>query len=173
MLTGPSPIDEPRQDSAVRLPLRSTVVELLLGSVVAVLVSMVLQFAVVRLGISEPSYAPEALAALGAALVLTVLFVLLAFGHRRSPRWVRLGGTWVALASFTTLALAIPLQSTRFYFGGSSMDNAFRMQFMTRMASTPGLADMNYADTAPYYPGGWFWLGGRFANLLGWEGWAA
>ncbi|WP_249124545.1 arabinofuranosyltransferase [Saccharopolyspora erythraea] len=173
MLTGPSPIDEPRQDSAVRLPLRSTVVELLLGSVVAVLVSMVLQFAVVRLGISEPSFAPEALAALGAALVLTVLFGLLAFGHRRSPRWLRLGGTWVALASFTTLALAIPLQSTRFYFGGSSTDNAFRMQFMTRMASTPGLADMNYAETAPYYPGGWFWLGGRFANLLGWEGWAA
>ncbi|GAA2781998.1 arabinofuranosyltransferase [Saccharopolyspora taberi] len=173
MLTGPGPVDEPRQDSAVRLPLRSTVVELLLGSAVAVVISMVLQFAVVRLGISEPSFAPEALAVLGAALVLTALFLLLAFGHRRSPHWLRLGGTWAALSAFTTLALAIPLQSTRFYYGGASMDNAFRMQYMTRMASTPGLADMNYADTAPYYPGGWFWLGGRFANLLGWEGWAA
>jgi galactan 5-O-arabinofuranosyltransferase len=172
-LTGPSPIDEPRRDSAVRLPLRSTVAELLLGAVVAAVVSLLLQFAVARLGISEPSYAPEALAAVGSALVLAVLFLLLAFGHRRSPRWARLAGAWVALSAFSTLALAIPLQSTRFYYGGSSVDNGFRMQYMTRMAATPGLADMNYADTSPYYPGGWFWLGGRFANLIGWEGWAA
>ncbi|GAA0520342.1 arabinofuranosyltransferase [Saccharopolyspora thermophila] len=173
LLTGPSPIDEPRRDSAVRLPLRGAVVELLLCAVVAAVVSLLLQFAVARLGISEPSFAPEALASVGSALVLTALFLLLAFGHRRSPRWTRLLGTWVALSAFSTLALAIPLQSTRFYYGGSSVDNGFRMQYMTRMASTPGLADMNYAHTAPYYPGGWFWLGGRFANLIGWEGWAA
>jgi galactan 5-O-arabinofuranosyltransferase len=173
LLTGPSPIDEPRQDSAVRLPLRGTVAELLLGTVVAAVVSLLLQFAVTRLGISEPSYAPEALAAVGSGLVLAVLFLLLAFGHRRSARWVRLAGSWVVLSAFSTLALAIPLQSTRFYYGGSSVDNGFRMQYMTRMAATPGLADMNYADTSPYYPGGWFWLGGRFANLIGWEGWAA
>ena len=172
-LTGPSPTDEPRQDSAVRLPLRSVVSELLLGSAVAAVLSMVLQFTVAHIGISEPSYAPEALAAVSAALVLTTVFALLGFGHSQSPRWLRLGGTWVALTSFTTLALAIPLQSTRFYYGGSSTDNGFRLQYMTRMASTLGLADMNYPGTPPYYPAGWFWLGGRFANLLGWEGWAA
>jgi galactan 5-O-arabinofuranosyltransferase len=172
-LTGPSPTDEPRRDSAVRLPLRSTLLEILLGSAVAAVVSLVLQFTVTRLSISEPSYAPEALASVGAAIVLLALFLLLAFGHRHSPRWLRLGGTWVSLAAFTTLGLALLLQSTRFYFGGSSTDNGFRMQYMTRMASSPALADMNYADTAPYYPGGWFWLGGRFANLLGWDGWAA
>ncbi|RKT86127.1 galactan 5-O-arabinofuranosyltransferase [Saccharopolyspora antimicrobica] len=172
-LTGPSPIDEPRRDSAVRLPLRNTVAELLLGTVVAVVVSMLLQFAAARLSISEPSFAPEALAAVGSGVVLAVLFLALALGHRRSPRWLRLFGSWVSLSAFSTLALAIPLQATRFYYGGSSVDNGFRMQYMTRMASTPGLADMNYADTPPYYPGGWFWLGGRFANLLGWEGWAA
>ncbi|MGP4018087.1 arabinofuranosyltransferase [Saccharopolyspora sp. 5N708] len=173
LLTGPSPIDEPQQNSAVRLPLRGTVVELLLSAIVAAVVSLLLQFAVVHFGISEPSYAPEALAVVGSALVLAVLFLLLAFGHRRSPRWARLLGVWAALSAFSTLALAIPLQSTRFYYGGSSVDNGFRMQYMTRMAATPGLADMNYADTSPYYPGGWFWLGGRFANLIGWEGWAA
>ncbi|WP_246155203.1 arabinofuranosyltransferase [Saccharopolyspora hirsuta] len=172
-LTGPSPIDEPRRDSAVRLPLRTTVVELLLSAAVAAVVSLFLQFAATRLSISEPSFAPEALAAVGSGLVLTVLFLLLALGHHRSPRWLRLFGTWVSLSAFSTLALAVPLQATRFYYGGSSVDNGFRMQYMTRMASTPGLADMNYADTPPYYPGGWFWLGGRFANLLGWEGWAA
>lgn len=173
VLTGPSPIDEPRRDSAVRLTLRSTIGELVLGSAVAAVVSLVVQFAVAQFTIVEPSFAPEALAAASSAVVLLVLFALLAFGHRRSPRWLRLLGSWVALSSFSTLALAIPLMSTRFYYGGSSVDNGFRMQYMTRMASTIGLADMNYADTAPYYPAGWFWLGGRFANLIGWEGWAA
>ncbi|WP_217649603.1 arabinofuranosyltransferase [Saccharopolyspora flava] len=174
-MTGPSPIDEPRQASAVRLPLRTTVAELLGGSAVAVVVSMVLQFAAARLSISEPSYAPEALTMLSSTLVLAALFVLLAFGYRaaRIGRWGKVVATWVALSAFSTLSLAIPLQSTRFYYGGSSTDNGFRMQLMTRMASTLGLSDMNYADTAPYYPSGWFWLGGRFANLLGWEGWAA
>jgi hypothetical protein len=33
--------------------------------------------------------------------------------------------------------------------------------------------DVNYKGLAAYYPGGWFWLGGRFANLLGRDGWAA
>ena len=172
-LTGPRPIDAPRQDSAVRLPLRTAVIELLAGSAVAAVVSLVLQFAVTRLGISEPSYAPEALASLGAGLVLLITFAVLAFARIGAPRWLRATGTWVALSAFSTLALAIPLQATRYYFGGASVDNGFRMQYMTRMASTLGLADMNYADTAPYYPAGWFWLGGRFANLLGWEGWAA
>ncbi|MGW0890173.1 arabinofuranosyltransferase [Saccharopolyspora sp. NPDC002578] len=157
----------------MRLPLRSAVSELLAGSAVAAVISLALQFAVARLGISEPSFAPEALASLGAGLVLLITFGLLAFGRHRFPRPVRLAGTWAALSAFTTLALAIPLQATRYYFGGSSTDNGFRLQYMTRMASTWGLSDMNYADTAPYYPGGWFWLGGRFANLLGWEGWAA
>ncbi len=172
-VTGPSPTDNPRQDSAVRLPLRSTVVELLLGSLLAVVVSMVLQFAATRMSISEPSFAPEALAAVATGLIVLVLFTLLTFGQRRGPRWLRLAGTWTALAAFSTLALAIPLQNTRYYLGGSSTDNGFRMQYMTRMAENLGLVDMNYADTAPYYPAGWFWLGGRFANLLGWEGWAA
>nr|WP_246330888.1 arabinofuranosyltransferase [Saccharopolyspora hordei] len=172
-MTGPSPIDEPRRDSAVRLPLRSTVAELLLCAVVAAVVSLLLQFAAARLSISEPSYAPEALASVGSGVVLAALFLLLAVGHRRSPRWLQVLGTWVSLSAFSTIALAVPLQATRYYYGGSSVDNGFRMQYMTRMASTPGLADMNYVDTPPYYPGGWFWLGGRFANLIGWEGWAA
>lgn len=172
-LIRPSPIDEPDHDSIARLPLRRTVLELLLGSAVAAVLSLALQFAIVQLDISEPSFAPEALAAFGSGAVLIVLFPLLAFGRHRWPRALHVAGSWVALTAFSTLALAIPLQSTRFYFGGSSVDNAFRLQYMTRMASSAGLADMNYADVAPYYPAGWFWLGGRFANLIGWEGWAA
>lgn len=173
LMTGPSPTEEPRQGSPVRLPLKDAVGELVLGAAVAAVVSMVLQFAIAKVSISEPSYAPVALAAIGSSLILVAAFVLLAFGYRGAPRWLRVAGTWVALSAFTTLALGLQLQSTRFYFGGSSTDNAFRMQYMTRMANNLGLADMNYADVAPYYPGGWFWLGGRFANLLGWDGWAA
>ncbi|MDR7300551.1 arabinofuranosyltransferase [Haloactinomyces albus] len=174
-LTGPDRTDEPDHESPTRLSLRHTVIELLLGSVFAAVLGLALQSAITRIGIGEPSYAPEALAAVGSALVLTLLFLLAAFEqpHHRVPRTLRLVGTWMALTAFSTLALALPLQSTRFYFGGSEADNAFRMQYMTRMASSPALADMNYADIAPYYPSGWFWLGGRFADLIGWEGWAA
>ncbi|MFC7340642.1 arabinofuranosyltransferase [Saccharopolyspora griseoalba] len=172
-LTGPSPVDAPRQPSAVRLPLRNTLIELVLGALVAGVFSVLLQFAIARLGISEPSFAPEALASLTSGGVLVVLFLLLAFGYQRLPRWTKLLGTWLSLSGFATFALAIPLQATRYYYGGSSVDNGFRLQYMTRMASELGLADMNYQGVAPYYPGGWFWLGGRFANLIGWEGWAA
>ena len=41
------------------------------------------------------------------------------------------------------------------------------------MTSSASLADMNYHDMPPYYPAGWFWLGGRFANLFHLPGWAA
>ncbi len=167
------PADEPRQEPTIRLRPRSLVAELLLGSAVAAALSLVLQFLVVHLGISEPSFAPEALAVFGSTAVLVALFGVLAFGRRYWRRSWRVVSAWVSLTAFTTLALAIPLQGSRFYYGGSSVDNGFRMQYMTRMASTLGLADMNYPEIAPYYPAGWFWLGGRFANLIGWQGWAA
>jgi galactan 5-O-arabinofuranosyltransferase len=32
---------------------------------------------------------------------------------------------------------------------------------------------MTYADLPPYYPAGWFWLGGRYASLTGQPGWEA
>lgn len=32
---------------------------------------------------------------------------------------------------------------------------------------------MTYADLPPYYPAGWFWVGGRVADLLGMDGWEA
>ncbi|MGB3372892.1 MAG: arabinofuranosyltransferase, partial [Rhodococcus sp. (in: high G+C Gram-positive bacteria)] len=31
--------------------------------------------------------------------------------------------------------------------------------------------DMTYADIPPFYPAGWFWIGGRVGNLLGMDGW--
>lgn len=171
LLTGPDPVDD--RGATVRLPLRTTIAELLLGIAVSAVVSLLIQFVITRFTIIEPSNAPEALAVVSGALVLAALLGALTFGRRRLPRWSHLGGVWVGLSTFVTFVLAIPLQSTRFYFGGSSVDNGFRLQYMTRMAENAGLVDMNYAHLAPYYPAGWFWLGGRFANLIGWDGWAA
>lgn len=171
--TDADPPNAPRWLRPTPSSVRSTVVEVLAGSALAVVVSMALQFAIVHLNIAEPSWAPEALAVAGSAAMLLVLLLLVVHGYRRRPRWLLLAGTWATLAAFSTVATATPLQNTRLFYGGTAGDNAFRMQYLTRMASTASLSDMNYVDAAPYYPAGWFWLGGRFANLFGWDGWAA
>lgn len=170
--SSPSPLEESRGHGA-RSSVRNTVVEVLAGSVLAVVVSMGLQLLISRLNIGEPSWAPEMLAVSGGAATLLVLLVIVVYGYRVRPRWLVVVSTWVTLAAFSTVTAATPLQNTRLFYGGTAGDNAFRMQYLTRMASTWRLADMNYVDAAPYYPAGWFWLGGRFANLFGWDGWAA
>lgn len=172
-LTEPSTAHEPRPAPLLRLSLRATIGELAFGSATAAIVSLLVQFAVAHVHVSEPTYVPDALAALGGALIMAMWFGLLAFAGPRRRKWLWPAGAWVSMATFTTLTLALPLESTRFYYGGSSVDNGFRLQYMTRLASSPALADFNYVHVAPYYPGAWFWLGGRFANLIGWDGWAA
>ncbi|WP_116101055.1 arabinofuranosyltransferase [Amycolatopsis thermalba] len=157
-----------------RLGLGRTLAELVLGTVAAVVLSLVLQFGSNKLGVDPGTYVPDALVNLAVAVIVVVLFGSLVYsGAARWPLWVRLGGSWAALTALSTLLLAIPLQGTRFFLGGSSVDNTFRLQYMERLTDTAGLADVNYHGLAAYYPGGWFWLGGRFANLLGLEGWAA
>ncbi|GHF59166.1 arabinofuranosyltransferase AftA [Amycolatopsis bartoniae] len=168
--TAPAPEEAP----LTRLGLGRTVAELVLGGVLAVVLSLVLQVAANHIGTDPGTYVPDALVNLASAVILLVLFTLLAWGWAaRWPSWLKVAGCWAALSAFATLLLAIPLQATRFYLGGSSVDNTFRLQYLERMTAGHSLADMNYQGLAPYYPGGWFWLGGRFANLLGWEGWAA
>ncbi|NIH86074.1 arabinofuranosyltransferase [Amycolatopsis granulosa] len=151
-----------------------TLAELVLGIVAAVVLSLVLQFGANRLRIDPGTYVPDALVNLAVAAILVLLFGALVYPRAaRWPLWVRLGGSWAALTALSTLLLAIPLQGTRFFLGGSSVDNTFRLQYMERLTTSAGLPDVNYHGLAAYYPGGWFWLGGRFANLLGLEGWAA
>ena len=113
-----------------------------------------------------------------AAVVLVVLGILSArAGERPGGRavLVRLGKlaapTGSALLVATTLG--IPLAASRLYLHGVSVDQEFRTQFLGRSATSLGLPDMAYADLPSFYPSGWFWLGGRFANLAGLEGWAA
>ncbi|NKQ53504.1 arabinofuranosyltransferase [Amycolatopsis sp. K13G38] len=164
----------PGEPPITRLTLGRTLAELVLGGLLAVVLSLALTFAASRIGTDPGTNVPTALVSLACAVILAVCFGLIAFGWaRRWPSWVKVVGAWAALSAFATLLLAIPLQATRFYLGGSSVDNTFRLQYMERMTAGGGLADMNYHGLAPYYPGAWFWLGGRFANLLGWDGWAA
>ncbi|MDQ0377993.1 arabinofuranosyltransferase [Amycolatopsis thermophila] len=173
------PGDDTATEPAPRHPLTRlgpgrTLAELVLGTVAAVVVSLVLQFGANKLSVDPGTYVPDALVNLAVAVIVVVLFGSLWYsGAARWPSWVRVGGSWVALTALSTLLLAIPLQGTRFFLGGSSVDNTFRLQYMERLTETAGLADVNYHGLAAYYPGGWFWLGGRFANLLGLEGWAA
>jgi galactan 5-O-arabinofuranosyltransferase len=166
-----SPVEAP---PVVRLTLRRTLTELLLGVLAAVLGSLVLQAVANRMHVGPGNYVPAALTNLATALILGALLAVLAFSlARRRPLWAKLLAAWAALTALTTVMLAVPLQATRFYLGGSSVDNSFRMQYLERFSASTSLADGNYHGIAPYYPGGWFWLGGRFANLLGMDGWAA
>src|SRR5699024_3404064 len=113
-----------------------------------------------------------------AAVALVVLGILAArAGEKPGGRvvLVRLGKlaapTGSALLVATTLG--IPLAASRLYLHGVSVDQEFRTQFLSRSTTSLGLPDMAYADLPSFYPSGWFWLGGRFANLAGLEGWAA
>jgi galactan 5-O-arabinofuranosyltransferase len=65
------------------------------------------------------------------------------------------------------------LMGTRYYLGGVVVDQQFRTEYLTRMTDSAKLADFAYPDIPSYYPAGWFWLGGRFANLFHLPAWAA
>lgn len=80
---------------------------------------------------------------------------------------------WLAPAGLVITMLAVPLSATRLYLDGISVDQAFRTQFLTRMADTPGLGDMAYDDMPSFYPRLWFITGGIFAKVFGLAGWAA
>ena len=75
------------------------------------------------------------------------------------------------LAALVTLWLGLLLQGTHYYLGGISIDQSFRTQALARYAATASLTDMNYLGLPSYYPAGWFWLGGRAADLAGIPAW--
>ncbi|MDV6299364.1 galactan 5-O-arabinofuranosyltransferase [Dietzia maris] len=113
-----------------------------------------------------------------AAIALVVLGILSArAGEQPGGRsaLVRLAKLAAPTGSALLVAatLGIPLAASRLYLHGVSVDQEFRTQFLGRSATSLGLPDMAYADLPSFYPSGWFWLGGRFANLAGLEGWAA
>lgn len=77
----------------------------------------------------------------------------------------------VFLSAFSVVTLAMPLGATRLYLFGISVDQQFRTEYLTRLADSPALHDMTYIGLPPFYPAGWFWIGGRLADLTGMPAW--
>ena len=90
---------------------------------------------------------------------------------RRGGWWAaRLGGL-VFTSAFAVVTLGMPLGATRLYLFGISVDQQFRTEYLTRLADSPALRDMTYLGLPPFYPPGWFWIGGRVAALTGTPAW--
>ncbi|OCB48114.1 arabinofuranosyltransferase [Mycobacterium malmoense] len=89
----------------------------------------------------------------------------------RRYRWLaRLGGL-TFVSAFTVVTLGMPLGATKLYLFGISVDQQFRTEYLTRLADSPALRDMTYLGLPPFYPPGWFWIGGRAAALTGTPAW--
>jgi galactan 5-O-arabinofuranosyltransferase len=90
---------------------------------------------------------------------------------RRGRRVLARLGTLLFLSAFSVVTLAMPLGATKLYLFGISVDQQFRTEYLTRLADSPALHDMTYYGLPPFYPPGWFWIGGRMAALSGTPAW--
>ncbi len=90
---------------------------------------------------------------------------------RRGRRTLARGGVLVFLSAFSVVTLAMPLGATKLYLHGISVDQAFRTEYLTRLTDTAAPHDMTYYGLPPFYPPGWFWIGGRLAALTGTPAW--
>jgi galactan 5-O-arabinofuranosyltransferase len=77
----------------------------------------------------------------------------------------------VFLSALSAVTLAMPLGATKLYLFGVSVDQQFRTEYLTRLTDTVAPHDMTYLGLPPFYPPGWFWLGGRLAALTGTPAW--
>lgn len=92
---------------------------------------------------------------------------------RRGRLWVARAFAVTFLTAFTVVTLGMPLGATKLYLFGISVDQQFRTEYLTRLTDSPVPHDMTYIDLPPFYPPGWFWLGGRFAAATGTPAWEA
>src|SRR6201996_5681555 len=75
------------------------------------------------------------------------------------------------VCAVSAVTLAMPLGATKLYLFGISVDQQFRTEYLTRLTNSAALRDMTYIGLPPFYPPGWFWLGGRVAALTGTPAW--
>ncbi|MFI6870919.1 galactan 5-O-arabinofuranosyltransferase [Nocardia sp. NPDC050406] len=146
-----------------------------LAAVVATVVAGIglVAFSSVQWPAFNSSNVTRSLTTVGQVVALAVLVAAIWLIRVRKWPWVAKLLSWVGISTFVTVTLGMPLGATKLYLLGLSVDQEFRTQYLTRLTDSAALRDMNYIDLPPYYPGGWFWLGGRFANLTGLDGWAA
>src|ERR1700736_6740788 len=142
--------------------------DLLIAARVAVVVTAVSLTAISR--VQWPAYnTSNQLHALTTAGQFTCLAGLLVAGWLWRRGRAKLGWTAavVFLAAFAVVTLGMPLGATKLYLFGISVDQQFRTEYLTRLTDTAALRDMTYIGLPPFYPPGWFWIGGRAAAITG------
>ncbi|MCW2630311.1 galactan 5-O-arabinofuranosyltransferase [Mycobacterium sp.] len=140
--------------------------------VVAVVVAVIALVAISR--VEWPAYnSSNQLHALTTVGQFGCLAGLLAGGWiwRRGRRLLSRAFALLFLSAFSVVTLAMPLGATKLYLFGISVDQQFRTEYLTRLTDTAGLHDMTYYGLPPFYPPGWFWIGGRLAALTGTPAW--
>ncbi|MBS9535976.1 galactan 5-O-arabinofuranosyltransferase [Mycobacterium sp. M1] len=149
-----------------------TVAQILLAALLATAVAVVALVAIAR--VQWPAYPSSnqlhALTTVGQVACLAGLFGS-GWLWRRGRRAVAWLAGVLAVSAFSVVTLAMPLGATTLYLFGISVDQQFRTEYLTRFADSPALADMTYLGLPPFYPPGWFWLGGRAAALTGMPAW--
>jgi galactan 5-O-arabinofuranosyltransferase len=146
--------------------------QMTMAVVVAVAVAVVSLAAIAR--VEWPAFnSSNQLHALTTVGQFACLAGLLACGWiwRRGRRILARGGVLVFLSAFSVVTLAMPLGATKLYLHGISVDQAFRTEYLTRLTDTVAPHDMTYYGLPPFYPPGWFWIGGRLAALTGTPAW--
>jgi galactan 5-O-arabinofuranosyltransferase len=152
----------------------ATVGQMAAAAVVAVIVAVPSLVAIA--GVQWPAFpSSNQLHALTTVGQVGCLAGLVAAGWvwRRDGRYRRLAqlGGLVFVSAFTVVTLGMPLGATKLYLFGISVDQQFRTEYLTRLADSPTLRDMTYLGLPPFYPPGWFWIGGRVAALTGIPAW--
>jgi galactan 5-O-arabinofuranosyltransferase len=140
--------------------------------VVAIVVAVISLAAISR--VQWPAYnSSNQLHALTTVAQFGCLAGLLASGviWRRGRRSLSRALAVLFLSAFSVVTLAMPLGATKLYLFGISVDQQFRTEYLTRLTDTAGPHDMTYLGLPPFYPPGWFWIGGRLAALTGTPAW--
>ena len=148
--------------------------EMLLAAIAAVVVSVVALKAIST--VEWPAFpSSNQLHALTTVGQVGCLLGLVATGAwwrvRRGSRWVAQLAAPVLLSAFVVVTLGMPLGATKLYLFGISVDQQFRTEYLTRLTDSPALRDMTYSGLPPFYPPGWFWIGGRAAEFTGTPAW--
>jgi len=146
--------------------------QMLASAAVAVAVSVVALVAISR--VEWPAFnGSNQLYALTTVGQFVCLAGLLGSGllWRRGRSWLAKAAGVVFLSTFSVVTLAMPLGATKLYLFGVSVDQQFRTEYLTRLTDTVAPHDMTYLGLPPFYPAGWFWIGGRIAALTGTPAW--
>ncbi|WP_280468470.1 galactan 5-O-arabinofuranosyltransferase [Nocardia cyriacigeorgica] len=143
------------------------------AAVVAALVATVglYAFSLVQWPAFNSSHVTRALTTVGQVAAAALLVASIVLYRRKARLWLAKLLSWAGISAFVTVTLGMPLAASKLYLFGVSVDQEFRTEYLTRLTDSAALRDMTYADLPPFYPAGWFWIGGRVANVLGMDGW--